>query len=133
EIEVMGKEIGILKSCGADGFVFGVLKSDGSVDMEACLSLRGKAEGLPCTFHRAFDVSANLEDSLEKIIACGFQRILTSGGKQTVGEGLGRVKKLLEQAGKRIIIIPGGGTAPEHVRELYATGFLQEVHASCKT
>ena len=80
ELEVMRKEISILKALGADGFVFGILKSDGKVDTEANHSLIKMADGLPCTFHRAFDASSNLDESLEKVIDCGFLRILTSGG-----------------------------------------------------
>jgi len=133
EIFVMEKEIDILRSHGADGFVFGVLKPDGTVHGEACQQLIEKAGGLPCTFHRAFDASADLEASLEKIVACGFQRILTSGGKQTVKQGLQTIKKLLRQAGERIIIISGGGTSPDVLGDLNAGGYLREIHASCKT
>ncbi|MEX2592227.1 MAG: copper homeostasis protein CutC [Anditalea sp.] len=133
ELEVMKKEISILKSCGADGFVFGVLQADGKVHRDACSSLVKMSDGLPCSFHRAFDASANLEQSLETIIECGFKRILTSGGRNTVTEGLEMIKNLLLKAEGRIIIMPGGGTAPEHLKELHATGFLREIHASCKT
>ena len=39
---------------------------------------------------------------------------------------------LLEKAQDRIIIMPGGGTKAEHVPELKKSGWLKEVHASCK-
>ena len=133
ELEVMKKEISLLKSCGADGFVFGALEPQGKVHSDACSFLIEMADGLPCTFHRAFDASVHLEDSLEIIIGCGFKRILTSGGKNTVTEGLDRIRDLLLQAQGRIIIMPGGGTEPRHIKTLYDTGFLREIHASCKT
>lgn len=133
ELEVMKKEISILKTCGADGFVFGLLEANGKVHRDACSSLIEVADGLPCTFHRAFDASVDLEESLEIIIGCGFKRILTSGGRQTVAEGLEMIKNLLIKARGRITIMPGGGTAPEHLEELHATGLLSEIHASCKT
>src|SRR5690606_28383819 len=75
ELEVMKADIQILKSYGADGFVFGVLEPDGRVNQEACRSLLSVAGGLPCTFHRAFDASADLDQSLEAVIQCGFDRI----------------------------------------------------------
>src|SRR5690606_2952844 len=81
ELEVMEKEIEILKSFGADGFVFGVLDAKGSVNKKACSILIRAAGGKPCTFHRAFDASSDMEKALEAVIACGFDRILTSGGK----------------------------------------------------
>lgn len=132
ELEVMKADINFFKSLGADGFVFGILQKDGKVDGKACAELLGVADGVPCTFHRAFDASVDLEDSLERVIDCGFDRILTSGGKNTVGAGLDRVQRLLGKAADRITIIPGGGTLPEHLEELYGTGYLKEVHASCK-
>lgn len=132
EIDVMAEEICIFSSIGADGFVFGVLNEDGRVNKDACLRLVETAEGKPCTFHRAFDASSNLKKSLLDIIECGFHRILTSGGKASVGEALPILKKLLKEGGDEIIIMPGGGMAPEFIDPLKETGYLKEVHASCK-
>lgn len=133
ELMVMKRDIEILGELGADGFVFGVLDFQGKVNFEACESLLRSANGMPCTFHRAFDASSDHFDSLGKIIDLKFQRILSSGGKNTVGEGISLLKKLMEVAKDRITIMPGGGTKPEHVTELKKTGFLREIHASCKT
>lgn len=133
ELMVMKRDIELLGAQGADGFVFGVLDNQGFVDVDSCKSLLRAASGKPCTFHRAFDASADYFDSLEKIIACGFDRILTSGGKNSVTEGLDTLKELLAKAQDRISIMPGGGTKPEHVLELKKTGYLTEIHASCKT
>jgi len=132
ELMVMKRDIELLGGLGADGFVFGALDAKGHVNREACEALIRTASGKPCTFHRAFDASVDYFKSLEEIISLGFDRILSSGGRNTVTEGLPTLKKLLEQAANRIIIMPGGGTKPEHVKELKLTGFLQEVHASCK-
>lgn len=131
EIEAMKKEIDILSSQGADGFVFGVLKKDGSVHKKACDLLIDHAQGKPCTFHRAIDVSLNISRALEDIIECGFNRVLTSGGKKDVDTGLLNIKKLLKQAGDRIIIMPGGGLKPVHLPVLKKTGLIHDVHASC--
>lgn len=132
EIEVMEEEIRIFTSLGADGFVFGILKENGSVHKKICKQLVEKADGKPCTFHRAFDVSSNLEQSLEDIVECGFRRILTSGGKKNVETGIDIIRKLMTQAGDRINIMPGGGMKPEFMAPLSQTGFLKDVHASCK-
>ncbi len=132
ELLVMKQDIQLLGDLGADGFVFGVLDAQGSVNEAACESLLRAAESRPCTFHRAFDASADLSDSLEKIIQLGFQRVLTSGGKNTFTEGLDQVMALLKQAQERIIILPGGGLKAAHVSRLKESGYLKEVHASCK-
>lgn len=132
ELEVMKEDIRMLKQLGADGFVFGVLTPMGEVNIGACEQLIEMAEGLPCTFHRAFDASRNLEKSLEAVIECGFRRILTSGGKNTVAEGQEMIKRLLEKAGNRIVIMPGGGMKPELIDALNGSGYLKEIHASAK-
>jgi copper homeostasis protein len=132
EVEVMEREISIFKTLNADGFVFGALSPDGSVDKEVCQRLIKAAKGKPCTFHRAFDVSKNWNQSLEDIIELGFERILTSGAKNSVSEGMANLKEIIKAAANRIIIMPGGGLKPDHLNDLLATGQLKEVHASCK-
>lgn len=132
EIEIMGEEIRQFCSLGADGFVFGILNADSSVNAYACKDLVIAAENKPCTFHRAFDVCNNRDESLETIISCGFKRILTSGGKNSVDEGLHDIIRLMNIAKDRIIIMPGGGLKPGHIETLRETGYLKEMHASCK-
>ncbi len=133
ELAVMAGDIHFLRKQGADGFVFGNLSAEGEVDMEACRRLLDLADGLPCTFHRAIDASNNIEKSLEKVIACGFNRVLTSGGRQDVRTGLNIIQKLLTVFSDRIVIMPGGGMTPELIAPLQTTGYLKEIHASCKT
>lgn len=132
ELIVMKQDIRLLGELGADGFVFGVLDEDGKVNEAACQMLLRAVGNKPCTFHRAFDASSDLDDSMEKIIDLGFQRILTSGGKNSLTEGLPVIQDLLSKAKDRIIIMPGGGTKAEHVPVLKKSGYLKEVHASCK-
>lgn len=132
ELQVMKRDMALLDSLGADGFVFGVLDQNGMVDKRACMALMEVAGDKPCTFHRAIDASADLKKSLEDIIDCGFDRILTSGGMANVSAGLPIVAELMQIAGNRIIVMPGGGTSPAHLPELAATGYLKEVHSSCK-
>ena len=132
ELLVMKQDIQLLGDLGADGFVFGALDAQGSVNESACESLLRAAESKPCTFHRAFDASADLTGSLEKIIQLGFHRVLTSGGENSIEEGLPQVMALLEQAKERIIILPGGGLKVTHISRLKESGYLKEVHTSCK-
>lgn len=132
ELIVMKQDIQLLNELGADGFVFGVLDEQGKVNEAACEMLIRAANGKPCTFHRAFDACSDMDEALEKIISLGFKRILTSGGKNSLTEGLETVIHLLEKATDRIIIMPGGGTKASHIPVLKETGFLKEAHSSCK-
>lgn len=43
EVEVMKKDIELIKSHGADGLVLGALTEDGRVDAELCMELLGNA------------------------------------------------------------------------------------------
>ena len=132
ELLVMKHDIQLLGDLGADGFVFGVLDAQGAVNESACEFLLRAAGSKPCTFHRAIDASANLQDSLKKIMQLGFQRVLTSGGKNSLSEGLDQVLELLRLAQDQLIVMPGGGLKPAHVPVLKASGYLKEIHASCK-
>jgi copper homeostasis protein len=132
EFEVMKEELRLFKSLGADGFVFGLLDADGSLQKERCKELVELAGDRPCTFHRAFDLVTDRLSSLESVVECGFERILTSGGEKSVEEGLDNILALMKKAGNRIIIMPGGGMTPELIQPLNQNGELREIHASCK-
>lgn len=132
ELDVMKRDIGVLQSLGADGFVFGALTTDGEVDRTSCKALVKAAGASPCTFHRAFDVAADPKSALEAIVDLGFRRILTSGAANRAGEGLDAIARSVEQADNRLIVMPGGGLEARDVRRLLRQCELTEVHASCR-
>jgi copper homeostasis protein len=84
------------------------------------------------TFHRAFDMSADLEDSLEKVIETGAHRILTSGGVQTVSQGAERVTHLIDIAKGRVRIMVGGGIRQENIRKIALRTKATEFHCSLR-
>lgn len=133
DIAVMKEEIRLFRELGADGFVFGVLNCDSTVDSQTCTELVQLAGNLPCTFHRAFDSVPDFEEALQQLIGCGFSRILTSGHPENVDHGLQTLIRLLKRAEDQITIMPGGGLKPEHLKELNKQGLLQEFHASCRS
>jgi copper homeostasis protein CutC len=87
EFEVMRRDLLMAKQLGADGVVFGILDQDANVDIGRTRSLVDLAKPLPTTYHRAFDMSADLVRSLEHVAETGADRILTSGGATTAIEG----------------------------------------------
>jgi copper homeostasis protein len=132
EICKMRNDIRLARKLGAAGVVIGALMPDGSIDEEATRCMMDEAEGLSVTFHRAFDVCREPEEALEKIISLGCHRLLTSGQATTAELGIPMLKKLIEQADGRIIIMPGAGVNPQNAsRILEETGAL-EIHGSLR-
>lgn len=132
EICKMRNDIRLARKLGAAGVVIGALMPDGSIDEEATRCMMDEAEGLSVTFHRAFDVCRKPKEALEKIISLGCHRLLTSGQATTAELGIPMLKKLIEQADGRIIIMPGAGVNPQNAsRILEETGAL-EIHGSLR-
>lgn len=132
EIAAMREDIVVAKSSGADGVVLGLLTEDGVVDVARTTALAQLAAPLPVTFHRAFDVSADLDRSLEDVIKAGAQRILTSGGMPEAPEGAKQIRRLVDAAGKRIKIMAGSGINSKNAAEFMAQAGVSEIHSSAK-
>jgi copper homeostasis protein len=133
EFEMMKEDIRICKSLNCDGVVIGILKADGTIDSERCSELIALAKPLPVTFHRAFDMSCDLFQALEDIIALGCERILTSGGKASAIEGADVIALLVTQARGRIVIMPGAGINVSNITELVKATGVREFHASARS
>lgn len=121
-----------MKSAGADGFVFGILDSENEINIKDSIKLIDAASPLPCTFHRAFDQTLDLFRTLERLIDCGFKRILCSGGKGNAIDNIEMLGRLGEKASDRIVIMPGGGIRGMDIDILKTTGAF-EFHSSCIT
>ncbi|KAL3972082.1 interferon, gamma-inducible protein 30 [Sarotherodon galilaeus] len=133
EVEVMRKDIELMKSQGADGLVLGALTEDGRVDAELCMELLAAARPLPVTFHRAFDMVHDPAVALEALISLGFERVLTSGCDSSALEGLPLIKRLVDQAKGRIIIMPGGGITERNLQRILEGSGAQEFHCSARS
>ncbi len=134
EFEVMAADVMYCAEAGCDGVVIGILNADGTIDKERCAQLVqiAKTLGLGVTFHRAFDVCADMEQALEDIIEIGCERILTSGGKSTAIEGAGVIAGLVKKAAGRIAIMPGSGIDKNNVTDLVRFTNAVEVHSSAR-
>lgn len=92
EFEEMKHSIRVMKSLPIDGFVFGILTKDQTIDLPRNKELVDLAFPKICAFHRAFDRTPDLEESMEQVIHLGFQTILTSGLAMNVNEGIMNLK-----------------------------------------
>jgi copper homeostasis protein len=132
EFEVMKKDLALCKQLGFEGVVIGLLNKDASVDIERTKRLVDLAYPLEVTFHRAFDRTKDAFKSLEDIIDCSCQRILTSGQVPNAFDGKELIKKLNEQADDRIIIMPGSGVRSNNIKELADYTGATELHSSAR-
>ncbi|WP_449440546.1 copper homeostasis protein CutC [Pedobacter steynii] len=132
EFNLMKEDIKICKSLNCDGVVIGILKADGSVDKERCAELIAEAKPMPVTFHRAFDMSNDMEKALEDIIELGCERILTSGGEASAIKGADMLARLIKQADGRIIIMPGAGVSAANIADIIKLTGAKEFHASAR-
>lgn len=133
EFEQMKKEVLVIKEMGVNGLVFGILNVDNTIDKKRNKELVDLAYPLPCTFHRAFDNVLDLEQGLEDVIQCGFQTILTSGCEPNVNLGIANLKKLVDLAQNRIVIMAGGGLRSNNVHAIIKETGLSFVHSSAIT
>lgn len=132
EIDIIRRDILLCKELGYEGVVFGLLNQDGTIDRENTARLVEAAYPMEVTFHRAFDRCTQPLEAMETIIACGCNRILTSGQEPKVTDGLGLVKQLVDQADGRIIIMPGSGLNSSKVADIIARTGVTEVHTSAR-
>jgi copper homeostasis protein len=128
EYDIMRRDIEVCGENGADGIVIGILRRDGSIDMERTSKLIQLAQPMSVTFHRAFDMCSDAEKGLEDIISSGAARLLTSGQKNTVAEGIELIQNLVNQAKNRIVIMPGGGINLSNIASIATRTGAKEFH-----
>jgi copper homeostasis protein len=133
EFEAMKRDIVLAKQFRVDGIAVGVLTVDADIDAIRLNELIELARPLQVTFHRAFDMARNLHESLEMLIACGVDRVLTSGGKQGALDGAETIKELVASAGNRISVMAGGGIRPENAGQILAMTGVREIHAGLRS
>lgn len=128
ELDVMVRDVRILRDAGAQGLATGVLKADGRVDRDAMQAILDAAGPVPITFHRAFDMTVDPWEALADLIELGIPRVLTSGLEAGVVDGIPMIRGLVESAGGEISVMPGGGVRPENVARLIQETGVEEVH-----
>lgn len=128
EFAVMLSDIEIAKAEGADGVVIGVLTAEGEVNRARVRELISPARPLSITFHRAFDLTPGPFRAIEMLIELTVDRVLTSGQEASVLDGLPCIVELVQRAGRRIIVMPGGGITSRNVERIVAAAKPREIH-----
>jgi copper homeostasis protein len=129
EFVAMKRDISLARDLGVDGVVFGLLRTDHSIDVERATELVQWARPLEVTFHRAFDETPDLFQALEDVIGTGATRILTAGGPTTALRGVENLRKLVKAAANRIVVMPGGGLDASNIGKIIAETNATEFHS----
>jgi copper homeostasis protein len=133
EFGIMQRDILIAKQLGANGVVFGILNTHGMVDKERMRQLIDMARPLKVTCHRAFDMSCDLEQALEDLVAVGADSVLTSGSKRSAVDAMPTLKHLVQQAAGRISVMVCGELSTANVKAVLGYSNATEVHAGLGT
>lgn len=111
ELRIMESDILKAIEAGTNELVFGALTDDNSLDLEALETLVIASQGLPITFHMAFDeIPSDLQKSaLDELITLGFDKILMHGDSLDKPINTAKIAELVSYAAGRIQILAGGG------------------------
>lgn len=129
EIDRMVEVIAHYRNMGVHGIVCGALTPNNKLDTVAMKSFREAAGDLYFTFHRAFDVCADPNSTLEKLIALEVDCLLSSGLQISAVEGMETLEGLLKISEEKIMIMPGGGLNSSNTLPFKKAGF-KAVHLS---
>ena len=138
EFKTLEEEVRIFREAGAAGVVIGILRPDGTLDidrMEKLISCAKEgSEAPPCTvtFHRAFDVCRDAKEALEQCIQLGVDAILTSGQKNSAWNGRDLLQELVKESEGKIEILAGAGINSEVIKKLLDYAEVTSFHMSGK-
>lgn len=134
EKEIMLKDIQLVQQAGVDGIVIGALTADNQLDKPFLTEVLNQCGQMDSTFHMAFDAiaPAHQKEAIDWLSEAGFKRILTHGGAKAdpIENHLERLKELIDYAGSRIVIMPGGGVTEKNAEALQKELSIKEVHGT---
>lgn len=109
--------------------VFGVLRSDSTLDIARMQGLITAAWPLRIACHRAFDATPDADAALDVLLALGVDLVLTSGHAPTALEGVETLARHMRRAGGKLTVLAGGSVRAENVSAIVARSGVAEVHA----
>lgn len=124
--------LALARDAGAHGVVFGALTPEGDIDRARLEQVLRWADGLPLTFHRAFDAA---RDPAQAFVDLGDYRgpvaqVLTSGAAPTAEQGAELLAQLVQrwQQGEGVEPLPGVGIHADNLAALHARVGARQYH-----
>ena len=133
EFNVMQRDVQTVLAENADGIAFGILTTQGTVDLERCRQIAKLAAGRQVVFHRAFDVVPEPLTALDQLIDLGVTRVMTSGQETNAYNGAANIAQYLQHAAGRIEVLPAGGINRFTLSDVVNRTGCDQVHASLST
>lgn len=115
---------------GAQNIVFGALTPGNEIDTDALETVSIAVQGLPITFHMAFDEVTDQEKAIDQLVEFGVDKILTHGGPLDQPLNTDKLKSLIDYAKGKINIIIGGGVNAENFENLAQLTGTNYVHGT---
>jgi len=135
EYNVMLMDAKLMLENGADGIVFGYLNEDDSVNVERTKEMIDLIHSYnkEAIFHKASDVSDDIDKTVDTLATLGIDRILTSG-KAVYPDILKGCDKIFELKNKypNVEFLPGGGVRVNNIKEVINTCKTGQVHMTSK-
>lgn len=128
ECEVMVRDIGFARAAGANGVVFGILHSNGTLDTHRMARLIDAARPLRVACHRAFDATPVPSDALHTLLSLGVDVVLTSGHGATALDGAAQLAQHCVQAGDSLEVMAGGNVRAQNVIEIVRETGVRALH-----
>jgi copper homeostasis protein len=130
DFAVMLHDVRAVKSAGANAVVIGMLTPSREVDRDSLARVVEAADGMPITFHRAFDEARDLHEALDVLL--GFDAItnvLTSGGKPSVLDATTEIGSLVRRADRtHRTVLAGAGLTVDRVADFVRATQVKAVH-----
>ena len=136
EIDIIKNEVKMFRELGVDGMVIGALTKNGEVDLENLKKFIDKAQNIPITFHRAFDVCKNPVKAFHQLQKLGIRNILTSGQAENSLKGKKLLRELVELSNENneydTEILVGAGLNAGNIAEIANFTGAVNFHFSAK-
>ena len=129
-INQMVQEIKTFDNLGADGFVFGCLCEDKSVNASQLARLVDACIRKPVTFHRAIDSVLEYEIGIQRLIKCGVTSVLTACQEANALQGKDKINEMILKYGSQLNFIAGGGVRSNNISELLLNSNITQIHSA---
>ncbi|MFC4651841.1 copper homeostasis protein CutC [Lactococcus nasutitermitis] len=130
ELKIMENDILKAIEAGAQNLAFGALTSENEIDLDAMDTLMIASQGLPVTFHMAFDEISNKKIAIDQLIELGVEKILTHGDSLDKPLNTALISELIAYADNKISIMIGGGVTSENYEDLANKVHTNFVHGT---